>query len=96
MSILAVEDLWKKYKIPHQKRDSILDLFAAMAQMAVTNSYEEFWAMKGVSFDLKQGESLGILGANGSGKSTLLKIIAGTVRPTKGSTRVPSHIAKSS
>jgi lipopolysaccharide transport system ATP-binding protein len=47
-------------------------------------SYEKFWALKYVEFDVEQGESLGIIGPNGSGKSTLLKIIAGVMKADRG------------
>src|SRR5262245_19009613 len=46
--------------------------------------YREFWALKGVTLDIGQGETFGIIGLNGSGKSTLLQIIAGTLNPSEG------------
>jgi ABC-2 type transport system ATP-binding protein/lipopolysaccharide transport system ATP-binding protein len=55
--------------------------------------YEEFWALKDVSFELIRGESLGIIGLNGAGKSTLLRLIAGVQKPTAGSIRVYGSIA---
>lgn len=54
---------------------------------------EWFWALENVSFDVKQGETIGIVGPNGSGKSTLLKLIAGVSMPTKGKIRVKGRIA---
>jgi len=55
--------------------------------------YEEFWALKDVSFQLVRGESLGIIGLNGAGKSTLLRLIAGVQKPTKGEVRTYGSIA---
>ncbi|MGE4551083.1 MAG: ATP-binding cassette domain-containing protein, partial [Opitutales bacterium] len=58
-----------------------------------SRSYRNFHALKDISFDLKQGESLGIIGLNGSGKSTLLQIIAGTLQSSKGEVKVSGRIA---
>ena len=54
---------------------------------------EDFWALRDVSFDVHQGESLGLIGHNGSGKTTLLKVIAGVLRPTSGVVRQRGRIA---
>ena len=56
-------------------------------------SYDEFWALKDVSFEVKRGDSLGLIGLNGSGKSTMLKTIAGVLKPTKGKVTVGGNIA---
>jgi ABC-2 type transport system ATP-binding protein len=50
--------------------------------------YQEFWALKHVSFDVRKGEKLGIIGLNGAGKSTLLKLISGVMKPTEGKIEV--------
>ena len=55
--------------------------------------YEEFWALKDVSFTVNKGEVFGVMGFNGAGKSTLLKIIAGVFKPTSGSVTVNGELA---
>jgi len=85
-AVMDVEDVWKRFRIPHERRSTILDHVAGALSILEGKrySYEEFWALKQVSFKLKHGESLGIIGPNGSGKSTLLKLIARIMRPNKG------------
>lgn len=53
---------------------------------------DEFWALKDVSFELKRGECLGLIGANGSGKSTLLRILNGIIQPDTGSVRIRGYV----
>jgi lipopolysaccharide transport system ATP-binding protein len=61
--------------------------------MAVRRYYKEFWALKGLDFEIHPGETVGIVGRNGSGKSTVLQIIAGTLTPTSGTVKVNGRIA---
>ncbi|MDO4316744.1 MAG: ABC transporter ATP-binding protein [Lachnospiraceae bacterium] len=55
--------------------------------------YNEFWALKNISFNVEKGDRVGILGLNGAGKSTLLKVISGVLKPTKGAIHVHGKIA---
>jgi lipopolysaccharide transport system ATP-binding protein len=95
MSIIALEDVWKRFKIPHERRATILDHVAGALSVLEGKrySYEEFWALKEISFELGTGESLGIIGPNGSGKSTLLKLMARVMRPDKGLIETSGSVA---
>lgn len=94
-TLVKAVDVWKKFRIPHEKKHTIFEEVAGLVGLAKGRriSYEEYWALRGVSFELKEGEWLGVVGANGSGKTTLLKIIAGITPATKGSVDVRGRIA---
>ncbi|GAA0077157.1 ABC transporter ATP-binding protein [Clostridium sp. CTA-5] len=74
-----------------EKIDNIKEYIVKIAKRNLM--FEEFWALKDVSFSIKKGEAIGIVGLNGSGKSTLLKIIAQVMKPTKGSVNVYGSVA---
>jgi ABC-2 type transport system ATP-binding protein len=85
---IAVDDVSKVFRLYREKPSSL------KARLLTSRSRaEEFWALRDVSFEIQQGESLGLIGHNGSGKTTLLKVIAGILRPTSGSVRQVGRIA---
>lgn len=81
--VLEVRDIWKKFRIHHERSAMLKEAF--INTILRRNSYEEFWALKGVSFSVNPGEMLGIIGENGAGKSTILRIISQVLEPDRGS-----------
>ena len=90
MDIIEAKNLWKNYKIPHEKRNTLFETLYGLLDSKM--GYESFTALKDINFTVKKGEWLGVIGHNGSGKSTLLKVIANTIRPTKGKITVKGKI----
>lgn len=78
--VLSVKGVSKRYEIYDKPSKRLWQ----MIFMGKRNFFKEFWALRDVSFDIRRGESWGIVGRNGAGKSTLLKIITGTLQPTRG------------
>ncbi|WP_084027313.1 ABC transporter ATP-binding protein [Delftia sp. JD2] len=77
---ISVSNISKRYEMYADPKDRLLQFFSLRSKQY----FEEFWALRNVSFSVGKGETIGILGRNGSGKSTLLQIIAGTLAPTSG------------
>jgi len=94
---IKVENLAKCYHIYNQPRDRLKQFLLPRLQKAVgiqpIHYYREFWAVKDVSFEVKKGETVGILGFNGAGKSTLLQMICGTLNPTHGQIQTNGRIS---
>ncbi|WP_081818673.1 ABC transporter ATP-binding protein [Pseudomonas sp. PH1b] len=86
---IKVDNLSKCYQIYEKPRDRLLQMLAGGRR----KFYREFWAVKEVSFEIRKGETVGIVGRNGSGKSTLLQMICGTLNPTGGSIQANGRIA---
>ena len=94
---IKVENLNKCYQIydkPHDRlKQSIYPRMQRLAGNETKQYFREFWALRDVSFEIKKGQTVGVIGRNGSGKSTLLQIICGTLNPTSGSIQTNGRIA---
>ncbi|WP_027357056.1 ABC transporter ATP-binding protein [Desulfofundulus thermocisternus] len=94
---IRVNNLSKCYYIYDRPQDrlkqSIIPRIQRLLGMEPKNYFREFWALRNVSFEVKKGETVGIIGRNGSGKSTLLQIICGTLTPTSGTVETNGRIA---
>ena len=84
--MVSVKNVSMEFNMSTEKVDSLKEYTMRFFQGRLF--FESFWALKDVSVEVRRGETLGIVGSNGSGKSTLLKIIAGVMKPTKGTTEV--------
>ncbi len=87
-SAVAVRDLWKSFRLYHE-RNQFLKAAILRGRRA---RYEEFWALKDVSFEVPVGTTFGVIGSNGSGKSTLLKCLAGILVPERGEVEISGRI----
>lgn len=94
---ISVKNLSKCYHVYDNPRDRLKQLVMPTLSRALGKVphqyYREFWALNDVSFEIKKGETVGIIGRNGSGKSTLLQTICGTLYPTSGSVETNGRIA---
>jgi lipopolysaccharide transport system ATP-binding protein len=106
--VIAVENLSKKYIIGHQRLERYTSLREVLTNGAKRfadkllhpfatpgndPTHEEFWALKDVSFDIQQGDRVGIIGRNGAGKSTMLKILSRITEPTSGRISIKGRVA---
>ena len=107
-TIIQVQNLGKKYIIRHQSKERYVALrdviakktfsvtrriFQPFRELSPNQTREEFWALKNVNFEVKQGEVVGIIGRNGAGKSTLLKILSRITEPNTGRAHIKGRVA---
>ncbi len=89
VAAIEIDDVTKRFRLYHEKMTSAKERIIKFGRV----SYEDFYALRNVSFTVEEGQTTGLLGHNGSGKSTLLKCVAGTIRPTTGSIRTRGRVA---
>lgn len=94
---IAVDSLGKKYEIYAKPVDRLKQMIFPRVSRAVGKErreyFDEFWALRDVSFNVRRGETVGIIGRNGSGKSTLLQMVCGTLHPTEGTVKTYGRVA---
>lgn len=94
---IRVSTLSKRYEIYAQPADRLRQMILPRVGRLMGKEraayFNEFWALRDVSFDVLRGETIGIIGSNGSGKSTLLQMVCGTLHPTEGSVTITGRVA---
>ena len=94
VSVQHVSKCYEMYATPSDRlKQFVYPYIKNILGLSQIKYFQEFWSLKDITFELKRGETLGIIGRNGSGKSTLLQIICGTLTPTAGSVRTHGRVA---
>ncbi len=88
---ITVSNMSMMFNLNQEKVDNLKEYFIKLVTRKL--HFTEFWALNDISFTVEKGDRVGVLGFNGAGKSTLLKVIAGVLKPTKGSVAVNGVIA---
>lgn len=86
---VVIDEVWKTFRV-YQQRSSTLKQAMLRRQADV---FDEFWALRGVSFEVPAGTTLGLIGANGAGKSTMLKVLSRILVPDRGSVKVDGRVS---
>ena len=91
--MIRVEHVSMKFNLGIDKNYSMKEAFIAMFDKKRRQKPTEFWALDDLTFNVKKGEVVGLIGSNGAGKSTLLKVVSGVMKPTKGKVEVRGIIS---
>jgi len=91
--VIVVDKVSKSFKLHHNRVESLKGRFVGIFKHRWRQRTESFHALENVSFRVRRGDSLALMGSNGSGKSTLLQIIAGILRPSDGRVQVQGRVA---
>lgn len=89
-NVISVSDVGMKFNMSSEKVDDLKDYVIKLLKRQL--NYREFWALKDISFEVKKGDRVGVVGLNGAGKSTLLKVISGVLKPTEGKVKISGNI----
>src|SRR4030065_1039585 len=90
MIAIEINNIKKSYFIHHERKMLVKDIIFGFLKK---KKFEEFVALKDISFEVKQGESVGVIGDNGAGKTTILKLLSGVTVPTRGTVKVNGRVA---
>jgi homopolymeric O-antigen transport system ATP-binding protein len=90
--MLKISDVWVRYRMAREKPRTLQEYLIHRLRGG-TIAYDELLALRGVSLEVAPGETFGVIGPNGAGKSTLLKVIAGVIKPTRGTVDVGGSVA---
>jgi lipopolysaccharide transport system ATP-binding protein len=94
IQVAGVSKCYQVYDQPHDRlKQAVLPRLRNVTGLSSKKYFKEFWALKDLSFEVRRGDTVGIIGRNGSGKSTLLQIICGTLNPTSGYVKVNGRVA---
>ncbi len=88
---VEVDHVSMLFNMSSEKVDNIKEYFVRLLTRKL--NYDEFWALRDISFKIEKGDRLGVMGFNGAGKSTLLKVVAGVLKPTMGTVKVKGVVA---